>query len=185
MAIFIGCSENEEDEISNGLKDSRDGQTYKVVIIGSQVWMAENLNFDTGDGSWVYADKLSNSDIYGRLYDWETACNVCPDGWHLPTYEEWSWLNDYLDGGSAAGQKLIDVSNPSLWIYFDQKATNETGFSALPGGKRNLDGSYNQTGQVGYWWSSTSIDSQNASNVLITNTIGALLAFNESDKKRG
>jgi uncharacterized protein (TIGR02145 family) len=81
------------------LTDKRDGKTYKTVKIGNQVWMAENLAFKPSSGNyWAYDDDNSNVAKYGYLYDWETALDVCPAGWHLPSDKEWPVLTDYLGG---------------------------------------------------------------------------------------
>jgi uncharacterized protein (TIGR02145 family) len=86
--------------------DLRDNHHYKTVIIGSQVWMAENLNYDSGGGCWTYENNSSAAYTYGRLYDWVTAKLVCPMGWHLPDNEEWSTLTNFLGGDSIAGGKM-------------------------------------------------------------------------------
>src|SRR5690606_12297955 len=91
------------------------------------------------------------------LYDWETACDVCPDGWHLPTDAEWTELTDYL--GENAGGKLKATgtieAGTGLWYDPNTGATNETGFTALPGGNRYSNGSFYDFGYFGYWWSAT------------------------------
>ena len=157
----IDCSINQTYSInSDVLVDSRDGQVYNIVIIGNQIWMAENLNYNAGSGSWVYNDNSSNADTYGRLYDWEIACEVCPNGWHLPSDAEWSELSDYLGGLEIAGGKMKEIGTREggngLWSSPNTDATNESGFAALPGGIRiSDDGSSGDMGLIAYFWSAT------------------------------
>ncbi|MBK7713275.1 MAG: fibronectin type III domain-containing protein [Bacteroidales bacterium] len=156
-----------------------DGNAYGIVTIGSQVWMNENLKttkynddtpipYETVGGRWIelltgaYCDYLNtpaNSAIYGRLYNWYAVAstnpkNVCPAGWHVPSDEEWTFLTNYLGGGSIAGGKLKE-SGFAHWIDPNTGATNETGFTALPGGERYLNGTFYDIGYLGFWWSST------------------------------
>ncbi|MCK9204433.1 MAG: hypothetical protein M0P58_08390, partial [Bacteroidales bacterium] len=84
------------------ITDPRNGLVYPTVKIGSQCWLQKNMNYQTGN-SWCYENKSENCDIYGRLYDWETALKVCPKGWHLPSDDEYSVLLDYLGGKNLAG----------------------------------------------------------------------------------
>jgi uncharacterized protein (TIGR02145 family) len=126
--------------------DTRDGKTYRTVKIGTQVWMGENLNYQTGN-SWCYDNKSSNCSKYGRLYNWNTARKACPTGWHLPTRQEWDQLVSFAGGGDA-GTKL--KSKSPEWNCAD-----EYGFSALPGGIRVTDGSFDYLGSHGDWWSAT------------------------------
>ncbi len=86
--------------------DSRDGQTYKTVKIGTQTWMAQNLNYQTKRGSWCYENSADSCKKYGRLYDWKTAKKACPAGYHLPSNEDWTTLIDYMGGQVTAGKKL-------------------------------------------------------------------------------
>jgi uncharacterized protein (TIGR02145 family) len=134
--------------------DERDNQTYQWVRIGTQVWMAENLDYIKKKEGWCYNDNASNCSLYGRLYDWETALKVCPKGWHLPTDTEWNLLVSYLGGESFAGKKLLD-SGDELWVTSRIDGNNQTGFTALPAGYRNKDGDYNNQGEFAYFWSST------------------------------
>jgi uncharacterized protein (TIGR02145 family) len=103
-------------------------------------------------------------ETYGYLYDWETACDVCPDGWHLPTDAEWTELTDYL--GENAGGKLKATgtieAGTGLWYDPNTGATNETGFTALPGGGRGSDGTFSDVGGGGYWWSATEVSTNYA-----------------------
>lgn len=132
--------------------DARDGKKYKTVKIGTQIWMAENLNYVTKSGSWCYDNQTGNCDKYGRLYDWETAKKACPSGWHLPSDKEWHTLIDYLGSSAVAGGKLKSTSG---WNSPNTGATNESGFSALPGGYlSSFKGSFSNLGADGHWWSS-------------------------------
>ena len=130
------------------LKDSRDGKIYKTIKIGTQTWMAENLNYKTTD-SWC-----NQCETYGRLYTYASALNACPYGWHLPSDTEWTTLTDYLGGEKTAGSKLKETGN-THWFKLNKDATNETSFTALPAGVRDLDGTFNSIGNYGYWWCST------------------------------
>jgi uncharacterized protein (TIGR02145 family) len=135
--------------------DARDGQTYRWVIIGSQKWMAENLKYDTDSGSWVYDNDSSYADKYGRLYDWETACDACPDGWHLPSDAEWTELTDYLGGESEAGGPMKEADT-THWSSPNTEATNSSGYNALPGGWRNFyTGHFIDMYTTTHFWSST------------------------------
>ncbi|MDR2583149.1 MAG: PEGA domain-containing protein [Fibromonadaceae bacterium] len=135
--------------VSGGyLTDSRDGKRYKVVTIGNQTWMAENLNYNAS-GSKCYDNKESNCQKYGRLYDWNTAKTACPKGWHLPTKDEYSKLDNFVGGGKTAGKFLKSASG---WIN-NGNGNDKFGFSALPGGFGSSGGSFDYVGGNGYWWS--------------------------------
>lgn len=153
------------------LVDSRDGQTYKTVVIGTQTWMAENLNLDI-ENVYVIEDliplSLCNSCNYseiGRLYPFSVADAICPEGWHLPSDGEWTQLTNYV--GINAGKKL---KSNYVWDGWDTY-----GFSALSAGSGYYGCSVNSTaytiyyceinnlwmnsffrvGDAGEWWTST------------------------------
>jgi len=136
---------------------SHRGKEYKAVLIGTQTWLASNLNYagEGNDKGSCYADNDDNCTEYGRLYDWETAKTVCPSGWHLPTDAEWTALTDAV--GSDAGTKL--KANSSLWST--NTGTDDYGFSALPGGFGS-SGYFSNVGYFGYWWSATEGSASNA-----------------------
>jgi uncharacterized protein (TIGR02145 family) len=145
--------------------DFRDGKVYAKVVIGNQEWMVDNLAYAPSTGNyWPYNNNDNNIQTYGYLYDWETAVNVCPLGWHLPTDEEWSVLSSFV--GETAGGKLKATGtleqSSGLWLSPNLGATNESGFNALPGGIRNPGGSYADIGKVGTWWTSTEFNEQGA-----------------------
>jgi len=131
--------------------DSRDGKKYKVVEIGGQIWMAENLNYAT-ESSKCYKNDPANCQLYGMLYDWNTATKVCPKGWHLPSDSEWQALEDFAGGPSTAGIKLKATSG---WKICNEVGTDEFDFSALPGGKNTAGGIISGVSEYGYWWSAT------------------------------
>jgi uncharacterized protein (TIGR02145 family) len=150
-------------EEQNTFIDTRDGKTYRTAKIGEQVWMAENLNYQT-DNSWCYKNAASNCNKYGRLYVWKSAAKACPDGWHLPTREEWDELVafagdkkdewDYwarsADDPKKAGTKLKSKSP-------DWNGTDNHGFSAMPGGGKIAysDDWFYDLNSAGRWWTAT------------------------------
>ena len=131
--------------------DSRDGKVYKTVQIGNQLWMAENLAYNSGPGCYV----VGEVEKYGFLYDFDTARNVCPAGWHLPSNEEWTILINYQGGEEVAGGKLKSKKN---WDKYHGKnyGDNQSGFSALPAGFKDPPKSAKwDIGGKAYFWSNT------------------------------
>lgn len=161
-----------------------DGNTYPVVQIGTQCWMAENLRTGhyrdgteipnvTDDAAWAgsttgawcnYNNSLSDS-IWGRLYNGDAIVDtngLCPSGWHVPTDAEWTILVNHLGGADLAGGKLKATGSlgegTGLWGTPNTGATNETGFSAIPGGSRYWGfGDFEGQHSKGIWWSSTAV----------------------------
>jgi len=144
-------------KIGGYLTDSRDGKRYKIVVIGNQTWMAENLNYNAS-GSKCYNNDERYCNYYGRLYNWNAAKSACPKGWHLPSDAEWTKLTDFVGGEKTAGTRLKSASG---WSN-NGNGTDEFGFSALPGGNGYSDGSFNSVGKGGYWWSATESYASNA-----------------------
>lgn len=174
LALSMGCEPDEPyppPNISYGeMTDTRDGQTYKTIQIGSQVWMAENLNYIPNQGnSWCYNDDPENCKIYGRLYDWHTVnsgTGICPAGWQVPAYNHWDTLIENLGGRNVAGGKMkqTGVTPDGLWEWPNTGATNQSGFSALPAGYRSeVTGSSNSIQSEAYFWGSTSVSAPYAS----------------------
>jgi uncharacterized protein (TIGR02145 family) len=158
-----------------------DGNVYPVVSIGNRCWMAANLKTsryrDGGtipnvtdntawtqlnSGAWCnYENNAGYDATYGKLYNWYAAANpnICPQGWHVPTDADWTVLTDYLGGSSVAGGKMKAVS--PLWNAPNTGATNQSGFSGLPGGLRYFNNGYFSTlGDAGYWWSASESDAE-------------------------
>jgi len=190
--VATPCKTNTEDNCDYGtLTDSRDGQVYKTVKIGDQVWMAQNLNYaylqsmgDLDSVSFCYNDSLKYCDKYGRLYTWSVAIDsvgawgvngkgcgygltcsptgtirgVCPEGWHLPTDEEWNTLLAAVGGLSTASTNLKSTSG---W-YEDGNGTDAYGFSALPAGSGEINGDYSLESGLAFFWSSTEKNSSSA-----------------------
>jgi len=161
-----------------------DGNVYQTVTIGSQVWMAQNLkvtHYRNGDpishvidaGTWSgltsggycrYNNNSAHIATYGHLYNWyavDDSRNIAPAGWHVPTDEEWQTLVNYLAGSSVAGGKL-KVTGTTHWASPNEGATNESGFSALPGGYRWGNGDFEYMGYYAVFWSSTENNSYGA-----------------------
>jgi uncharacterized protein (TIGR02145 family) len=155
-----------------------DNNSYPVVNIGSQTWMAENLKttkFKDGTTSipnvtdntawdalstpaycWYNNNEATYKASYGALYNWYAlnTRNLCPTGWHVPTDDEWTGMITFLGGGSVAGGKLKEPGT-THWLSPNTGATNESGYTLLPGGYRNVLGTFINAGNYGYLWSST------------------------------
>ncbi len=161
-----------------------DGNIYNTVTISTQTWLKENLKttkYDdntsiplvTENSAWNtlvtlgycwYNNDIENKSTYGALYNWYAVSrttngdkNICPSGWHVPTDAEWTTLNDFLGDSSVAGGKLKETGT-SHWKDPNSNATNEYGFTALPGGFRGTDGTFYDLNEWGNWWSSTPYD---------------------------
>lgn len=148
--------------------DVRDGQNYATIEIGTQVWFAENLNFQTANSAW-YDNNPENGDIYGRLYHWDDAGIACPAGWHLPSNDEWKILEMELGmseseanasswRGTDEGSQLKAASG---WSN-DGNGTNTRGFTALPGGFQEDNGSFANIGESALFWTDTETQSTHA-----------------------
>jgi uncharacterized protein (TIGR02145 family) len=162
-----------------------DGNVYRTITIGAQTWMAENLrttryrNGDaipevTGDATWTgtksgaYCNWENTRDVhsiatFGRIYNWYAATdsrNIAPDGWHVSSDEEWATLTRYLGGESVAGGKLREAGT-THWES-NPYGTNESGFTALPGGVRGAGAKFIDARNNGTWFSSTEATSASA-----------------------
>jgi len=147
---------------STTFTDSRDGKQYKKVTIGSQTWMAENLNYNAS-GSKCYYNQESNCQKYGRLYNWNTAKTACPSGWHLPSNADWNVLIKAVGGDKTAGKYLKATSG---WNN-NGNGTDNYGFAALPGGTGFSSGNFSSVGDYGYWRSASEYGSNGAYNWII------------------
>jgi uncharacterized protein (TIGR02145 family) len=138
--------------------DKRDRKVYKTIKIGSKVWMAENLAVDYRDMHEFSYNDPSDIANYGHLYPWRAACQVSPNGWRLPSYNEWQELINYLGGEELAAIKMKSISG-----WRENDGTNESGFSALPGGYRDsFRGNIYAVGWDAGWWTSSQPNIQGA-----------------------
>ena len=183
---FIACTDGE-------------GNNYPVIQIGTgksapQYWMATNLKstkFNDGtviplvsdNTAWSklntygycwYNNDISNKATYGALYNWYTVNTgkLCPTGWHAPTLDEWKTLTDFLGGSNAAGGKLKETGT-THWISPNKGATNEIGFTALPGGYRSSNGTFYYMGSYCKLWLSTKSDDTNSFCQILNNNCTA------------
>ncbi len=185
---------------SQPIADPRDGKSYNIVLIGSQCWMAQNLNIGTRINisqnpannsvfeKYCYNNTESNCDTYGGLYQWDEAMQyvtaqgvqgICPAGWHLPTDAEWTTLKNYLgDPGIVGG--MMKEAGLTHWAPPNTGATNSSGFTALPGGY-SFGTSFNSLTNNTYIWSSTEYSSSAAWNLLLSNN--SSVAYHDSNNK--
>lgn len=176
LIAVASCSNNTgKDSPENSVTDI-DGNEYRTVRIGSQVWMAEDLKttrFNDGTAipqvtrteewaslttpafTWYNNDAL-NGEEYGALYNWYAVGTgkLCPLGWHVPSDQEWNELVSVYESNSRAGGALKEAGTDH-WRNPNTGATNESGFTALPGGYRSYNGTFNLLRASGYWWSNT------------------------------
>lgn len=148
--------------------DERNKKTYRYVAMGDLIWMAENLNFKIED-SWCYDDKKANCKKFGRLYTYDAAMNACPDGWHLPSLNEWKNLFSVVEGKriddlglgimkSKVAKKLKSTNGWSDWFENGTRSGNGDdvyGFAALPAGTRTMHDDFNALGEYAFFWTST------------------------------
>jgi uncharacterized protein (TIGR02145 family) len=150
---------------------------YTSVLIGTQQWMQQNLEVVTyrdgtvitqvtdatawaglTTGAWCYYDNDPSSG-YGKLYNWYAVNDprgLAPQGWHIPTDAEWTTLSTFLDGDAASGGKMKSIGI-TKWTFPNTSATNESGYSGLPGGNRSSSGTFSNVGGIGVWWSATEL----------------------------
>lgn len=137
--------------VSGLYKDYRNGNLYKWVRIGDQIWMAENMRYKIAGKSSAYNNQVRNIQEYGFLYNYNGAQEACPNGWHIPTNVEWLTMIKELEGLVLAGPKLKTTDD---WL--PKQGNNESGFSAKPGGMRtSVAGAYmyKSIRKFGYFWS--------------------------------
>ncbi len=206
LFFLFGCSKSNPDtSIAYGTVSDFEGNVYKTVAIGDQVWMAENLRSEklnngtaipmvTDNNTWsnlttpAYSfysnDSVSYKGSYGVLYNWYTVQtgSLCPTGWHIPSDEEFTTLNTTLGVDSIAGGML--KYNIGYWYSPNTYATNSTGFMALSSGYRNYNGSFNNSaGYLATFWSTTEYGSF-ARYIYLTYNSGSI-GRNYIDKENG
>jgi uncharacterized protein (TIGR02145 family) len=177
------CSKDEGNNNPSSITD-KDGNVYTSVTIGTQVWMVENLkttkyndgteipNVTTGFDALItpgycwYNNDVANKLIYGALYNWFAVYTgkLCPTGWHVPSRPEVTTLQTYLGGESVGGGKLKETGT-THWTSPNTGATNESGFTALPGGYR--PSTFMAIHDAGYWWNSTETSTIGASFMIM------------------
>lgn len=138
-------------DISYGtLTDSRDGQKYRTIVVGSLEWTAQNMNYAPVEGSYCYDDNADYCKVAGRMYDWQIAVDsACPEGWHLPTQAEYKTLVDAMGGSSKVGPKLKTTSGwNDGW-----SGSDSVGFAGIPAGYRYNSHSYEEGYRTGFWTS--------------------------------
>lgn len=160
LFVFCGLAFGQNEIYGIIVTDKRDKQEYHAIKIGNYVWMTRNLNYRKGH-SWCYDNRQENCERYGRLYDWNTAKGICPDGWRLPSVKEWQ---DLIKETGGLGRRLRSPA----W-----NGSDDFEFRALPGGYRFGSGfmgvGYINVGLEGRWWTSTEDSEGNASYIHMGN----------------
>lgn len=176
LIVFLSKCEKDNEMVIGDRVTDIDGNVYKTVVIGDQVWMAENLrttSFRNGDkisniksdSMWIniksaaYCNYNNSIDLdtikFGCLYNLDAVYdsrNIAPEGWHIPDTTEWNELINFLGGKDIAGGKM-KMEGFDFWFEPNESATNESGFNGLPIGSRSpINGVFNPNGAYGIWW---------------------------------
>jgi len=134
--------------------DKRDNKKYKTVKIGKQIWMAENLNFSM-DGAWCYDEKPEFCENYGKLYTWKAAQNACPEGWHLPTDEEWKELEVKLGMQNDADEEGWRGHRPGQGYRLKKGGGSEFDAEFAGYGFEKHPNYFDELGDEAYFWTSS------------------------------
>ena len=154
IIVVLFFAFNSRSQQGEPFKDPRDGKVYKTIKIGTQTWMAENLNYRTSKDSWYFNNDSIRNQKNGRQYTWEAAKLACPPGWHLASDAEWTTLANFLGGENVAGGKIKEAGTTN-WHDPNLGADNSSGFTALPGGYCYGPGNCKGNGGNCYFWTST------------------------------
>ena len=160
---LIACGSDDANPASDGgvsgsaMVDSRDGQSYRIVKIGKQTWMAQNLNY-AAPNSVCYDNNPDFCTVYGRLYFYESVPTACPSGWHIPKVDEWSELFEAtgVTQGDHTMEKLLSKDGWELYVSqfstMDRNGSDDYGFTVLPAGTANLSGTFAGAGASTVFW---------------------------------
>ncbi|BDS15549.1 FISUMP domain-containing protein [Aureispira anguillae] len=169
-SLWIGCDKEEPKLCTASFIDERDGTEYCMVNIGTQTWMAENLNYQSDSAYQNPSNPSTINAVYGKLYPFSEANKVCPNGWHLPTDDEWKTLeinlgmsvtaaNGLNERGTDEGSGLKSIEGWDSSAVASVEGTNAVGFNALPAGYRNPSyGPYFDLGETANFWTATVYD---------------------------
>ena len=160
---LTACGSDDANPASDGgvsgstMVDSRDGQSYRIVKIGKQTWMAQNLNY-AAPNSVCYDNNPDFCTVYGRLYFYESVPTACPSGWHIPKIKEWKDLFSATDvtAGNTTMDKLLSKDGWTLYegqfLTMDRNGSDDYGFTVLPAGTANLSGTFGGAGTSTVFW---------------------------------
>ena len=180
LVVLFDCSKDETIINISGTATDIDGNTYKTITIGTQIWIAENLKVTkypngeeillvTDNDAWRALGDNDSDDAYcyinddstsqfGALYTYAAAKDVCPAGWHLPSFDEWKTLESFISDNGHNGTEGTALKTTSGWKH-NGNGTDNFGFSALPGGLCGITWCVpGPAGYDGYWWSSTQVE---------------------------
>jgi len=211
LALYCSAQEKIESTNSTSSVTDIDRNVYKTVKIGNQLWMAENLKvtryrngdaipnraddeeWDNSTGAYCnYNNDTTNSGIFGKLYNWfaiDDSRKISPVGWHVPSDVKWQELIDYLGGDTLAGGKMKSPGTieggDGLWNELNENSTNESGFSAVPGGYRYSHGVFGGTGSTTYFWSTTESSNGTAWHRHLYSTNSIVYRYDDGWKQAG